>query len=138
MIWVMLNPSTADANQDDPTIRRCVGFATRHGCGAIDVLNLYAFRTAKPVALAAAIEEGIDIEGPENAFHWGLALAQAEEDTVVAAWGSNARQIERIGVFSKALASMQPWSGWKCLGFNEGGTPKHPLFVRAETELVPL
>jgi hypothetical protein len=48
MVWLMLNPSTADAMNDDPTIRRCIGFAQREGCGSIQVLNLYALRATKP------------------------------------------------------------------------------------------
>ena len=44
VLWVMLNPSTADANADDPTVRRCMGYARSWGCGSIEVVNLCAWR----------------------------------------------------------------------------------------------
>src|SRR5262245_19133112 len=63
--WVMLNPSTADAEQDDPTIRRCVGFARSWGAGGIIVVNLFAFRASDPKALLRAA----DPVGPDNDGH---------------------------------------------------------------------
>jgi len=60
MVWIMLNPSTADAEVDDPTIRRCIGFARREHCGGIEVVNLYALRATNPAAHPTP-------EGPENA-----------------------------------------------------------------------
>lgn len=62
LVWLMLNPSTADATQDDPTIRRCMGFARRWGYGGITVVNLYAYRATNPRDLLTAA----DPVGPEN------------------------------------------------------------------------
>lgn len=62
MAWIMLNPSTADAEVDDPTIRRCVGFAKREGCGGIEVVNLYAYRSTDPSVLGTVDEKHGDCQ----------------------------------------------------------------------------
>jgi hypothetical protein len=84
--FVMCNPSTADAAIDDPTIRRCIGFARRLGFGGIVVRNLFAWRATSPRDLAAARRAGEDIVGPDNPV-W-LAGLQRMTTPVVAAWGS--------------------------------------------------
>ena len=61
--FVMLNPSTADAEQDDPTIRRCIGFAQAWGCGALEVRNLFPFRATNPADMLKAAKAGVDIRG---------------------------------------------------------------------------
>ena len=88
MGFVMLNPSTADAYADDPTIRRCVGFARREGLAGIEVVNLFAYRTPKPAALTAAGRGGVDIVGPDNDTEIRrLAADRFGVPLVVAAWG---------------------------------------------------
>jgi len=64
--FVMLNPSTADAEQDDPPIRRCIGFARRWGFGGVRIVNLFALRATNPRALYTADRAGVDSIGPEN------------------------------------------------------------------------
>ena len=88
LVFILLNPSTADASQDDPTIRRCIGFAKRWGFGGIVVVNLYAYRATKPRDMLAA-EDPI---GPENDRILGETVSGK---TVVAAWGTNAQR-ERV------------------------------------------
>ena len=85
--FVMLNPSTADAEADDPTIRRCVGFAKRIGYGGIRVVNIYAYRTSSPLVLMKAGTDGTDIVGPEN----DLAISDAAHycHRMVAGWGGS-------------------------------------------------
>ena len=81
---VMLNPSTADANKDDPTIRRCIGFARRDGYGSIVVVNVAAFRATKPKDMLMAA----DPVGPENdAALWFGAM---QSEAVLVAWGTKA------------------------------------------------
>jgi hypothetical protein len=79
--FVLLNPSTADAQKLDPTLRRCVNFAKRDGFGGMVIVNLYAFRTKSPELMKAAA----DPMGPEN----DRVLAGVT-GTVVAGWGNNA------------------------------------------------
>ena len=85
LLWMMLNPSTADATEDDPTIRRCSGFAKHWGFGGLVVVNLFAFRATNPADLRAA-EQPI---GPENDRH--LVNAARSCPRVVAAWGASCR-----------------------------------------------
>ena len=88
--FVMLNPSTADAKEDDPTIRRCIGFARREGAGGLIVANLYALRAPSPEALWSAR----DPLGPENLQTLAGLAAQAVDQSlpIVCAWGALARQ----------------------------------------------
>ena len=134
MAFAMLNPSTADATTDDPTIRRCLGFAKREGCGSLQVVNLYALRATKPAHLL----DHPDPEGPENPMAWAEVLY--EPNTVaVAAWGAKVALGGLRGLDglpgSKALRGSSP--GWRCLGTTKCGAPRHPLYVRADQELIP-
>ena len=129
-IWVMLNPSTADAYSDDPTIRRCMKFAQRQGYGGIVVLNLFAFRSSSPLDLMRY--EG-DREGPKNRDAWEGAMARwalwVPGARMVAAWGANAAD-SRLPT-SKAYQAWRGFIQWECLGTTQEGHPRHPLYVRA-------
>ena len=126
-LFVMLNPSTADADIDDPTIRRCRGFAKRWGCNGLVVANLYALRATSPKDLSAAS----DPIGPEN--NWRLRGILREYETVVCAWGANARK-DRVDWFVKQLA---PLNSLMCLGTTKSGAPRHPLYIKADQKLIP-
>ena len=130
-LFVMLNPSTADAEKDDPTIRRCIGFARQFGCGSLTVVNLYALRATHPRALFAAI----DPVGPENEAHILRALTQPPA-LVIAAWGAHGhRSVARQKFLLAAQRTENPvW----CLGWTKDGAPRHPLYVRADALLVRL
>ena len=121
-LFVMLNPSTADATKDDPTIRRCRGFAKAWGCAGILVANLYAYRSTDPRNLWKAA----DPVGPENDA-WLSRLARECGD-VICAWGAHAKP-ERV----KAVSLMMRASGARlfCLGTTKSGAPKHPLYIPA-------
>lgn len=128
LAFVMLNPSTADAEVDDPTIRRCLGFAKREGFPGIEVVNLYAFRATKPSALLAAD----DPIGPDNWQHIE-ELAQ-RRGKVVCAWGAGAPNERHVRT---VIAWLQDGgSDLLCLGFTASGAPRHPLYVRADAPLV--
>jgi hypothetical protein len=129
MTFVMLNPSRADAVNDDPTLVRCIGFAGREGAARLCVVNLYAFRATDPDELRTAkapIGEDNDV--------WIKKAAEEPDAIVVAAWGAFApyeRIAQVIPIFRAA------GKGLHCLGKNEGGSPRHPLYVPGTAPLVP-
>jgi len=130
MVWIMLNPSTADAEVDDPTIRRCMGFAKREGCGGIEVINLYALRATNPKELRTHS----DPEGPDNLETWEQVLS-GHSGPVVAGWGASSP-----GHLPGSRAAMwwlsQPM-GAQCVGVTKQGHPRHPLYVKGDAPLIP-
>ena len=120
VLFVMLNPSTADAETDDPTLRRCVGFASQWGFGRVDVCNLFAYRATKPTALRLAV----DPIGPKN--HEYLVEAATGCNLVVAAWGNVGHGSDQS---ARVLATLRGLGQVKCLGTTGIGAPKHPLYV---------
>lgn len=120
ILWIMLNPSTADALKDDPTIRRVLGFSKRWGYGWVEVVNLFAFRATEPIELRIAI----DPVGPANAVYISDALHRTSD--VIVGWGTR-------GVMCR---KRQMFRGARCLGVTKGGEPRHPLYVRADTERI--
>ena len=128
LVFIMLNPSTADASTDDPTIRRCVGFARRLGHGGICVVNLYVFRATSPRRLAGAS----DPVGSQTDFWLTYAAARARK--VVCAWGANAKF--RRGRTGDVLKLLRGHPSLMCLGRTKDGQPRHPLYVRADQPLM--
>jgi len=129
-VFVMLNPSTADADVDDNTIRRCMGFAAGWGYGCLEVVNLYAFRATKPADLWRAE----DPVGPENREMVRQCVAGAGR--VVLAWGAHGKRNGRSQAMEDELRAL---CGDRVgtLGRTKGGEPKHPLYLRADTEFRP-
>jgi hypothetical protein len=127
LVWVMLNPSTADATEDDPTIRRVTTFTQRFGYKWAVVLNLYAYRATSPKDMLAAD----DPVGPDNDFWISRCLQQSQ--CVVCAWGANANR-DRVLEFLNQVEYL-PSIQLRCLGVNANGSPKHPLYVPGNTEL---
>ena len=122
--WVMLNPSTADATLDDPTIRRCVGFSMAWGFGSLIVVNLFAWRSTDPKALLSAP----DPIGPENDACIERAVRNA--DLTVCAWGTKGGLLNRAAKVTQALSGHD----LHALDITKDGHPKHPLYVRGDTE----
>jgi hypothetical protein len=122
LAFVMLNPSTADAETDDNTIRKCIMFARREGYGRLSVVNLFAYRSTDPVAMLALPADVA--RGPEN-DSW-IAFAARDADHVVCAWG----------VPGGKLIPEPLWPyRFKCshLGLTASGAPKHPLYLAKNT-----
>lgn len=125
LTFVMLNPSTADASEDDPTIRKCRGFATRLGFGSLHVVNLFAYRSRDPDAMWAARHSGIDIIGPDNDEVLREAFAAGD---AIAAWGANGRYDRNRVEFVTALARAAG-SRLQALSTTKAGDPAHPLML---------
>jgi hypothetical protein len=122
--FMMLNPSTADATQDDPTIRRCLGFAHAWGYGSLEVVNLFAYRSPTPKALGKVP----DPVGPEN-DRYLLACTQRVQ-TLILAWGNHGSFHNRHLQVLSLLADGQPLY---CLGLTQAGQPRHPLYLSRNT-----
>lgn len=135
LLWVMLNPSTANESIDDPTIRKCHGFTERLGFRALEVVNLFAFRATDPCELRAAWSNGVDVVGDENDAH--IQLAMNETDRIIFAWGA----FSAAGVPGRArmVANLARQAGKtpSCLGTAKDGQPRHPLMLGYSTSLVP-
>lgn len=126
--WVLLNPSTADATEDDATIRRCVGFARAWGCGGIVVVNLFAYRATDPREL----KRHPDPVGPENDRHIRATVEQCHP--VVAGWGVHGVMLNRAEKVERLLrdVGVPLW----CLGTTKDGHPRHPLYLASAAVLV--
>lgn len=132
--WVMLNPSTADETVDDPTIRRCMGFAKRWGYGGIEVVNLFALRATNP----AELSRHPDPIGPDNSDTIRRVLGFGDVGLVVVAWGAwlDAHphiRPPRLNV--EALHRRHRTDPMVCLGLTRSGAPRHPLYVPADATL---
>lgn len=123
--WIMLNPSTADAKQDDPTIRRCMGFAASWGFGGIVVVNLFALRATDPRELQ---RQG-GVVGPENDLT--IITEARAAGRVMAAWGAHGSLFFR----SSKVVTMLRDTGVVLhhLGLTGRGEPRHPLYVKGDT-----
>lgn len=130
-LFIMLNPSTADAEKDDPTIRRCINFAKSWDCGELIVVNLFAFRATSPKDMTAAS----DPVGPDNMGYIKRAaefviLGGYDENPgpIVCAWGAN-------GTFMGQDQTVRGWLEDECreysaLAFTKSGQPRHPLYLK--------
>jgi len=128
-LFVMLNPSTADAMVDDPTIRRCLGFVRYWRIARLDVVNLYGLRATDP----SELERHVDPIGPENDRHIREAMIETarESGPIVVAWGAMApararRVIEIADSLGTSLA---------CLATTKEGQPRHPLYLPRSADL---
>lgn len=124
VVWLLCNPSTADANDDDHTVRKGRGFSLRWGFSSMEFVNRGAFRARNPKALLA-VDDPI---GPDNAEHLSAAFARA--DLIVFAWGRAwPTQLDHLAPIPDVPAM--------CLGRNTDGSPCHPLTLSYDTALEP-
>lgn len=126
--WVMLNPSTADARADDATIRSCTRLSHPLGGGLV-VVNLFAWRATNPAEL-------LDVDdpvGPDNDEH--LLVRAYQGSRVIVGWGRPGTLLGRGERVTRLLrrAGFELW----CYGTTQNGQPKHPLYLRTDSELVP-
>lgn len=123
--FVMLNPSTADGSQDDPTIRRCIGFCRSWGYDTLSVRNLFPWRATDPRELFKSQTVTGGHRGDTE------LLTAATADLVVLAWGASVpfgRDKQALQIFDLHF----PDKKLHCLGFTKSGHPRHPLYVRSD------
>jgi hypothetical protein len=119
--FVMLNPSTADGEKLDPTVRKCVTFAQRWGFKRLEVLNLFALRSTDPT--------GLYTHGAPQGDNWPhLIEVTSRCRWVVCAWGVHGEHLN-MGKTAEAILRHHGRRLYH-LGLNQGGTPKHPLYLK--------
>lgn len=138
LVWVMLNPSRADHQRDDATVRRCIGYAEREGCNSIAVVNLVPVVSAYPGDMLAALPSyGRAWWHGHNAEAIRGAVVHAEYEPLVAVgWGAHGARPE-LAAYRLAVINLLHGSGITpyCLGVTSGGEPVHPLRQRADAPL---
>ncbi len=123
--WIMLNPSTADENQDDPTIRKCRGFSQRWGFSEMVVTNLFSLRATKPKDLREFAKlDYASAVGEEN--DGAIIECARRSDLVVAAWGTHGGLYGRDqDVICRVLPETKMW----CIRKTQDGFPAHPCMA---------
>ena len=124
-LFLMLNPSTADEEANDPTVTRCVRFAQRWGYRRLTVCNLFAYRATDPSKMKAS-DNPI---GPENDD--AILCAASRADIMIAAWGVHGAYLSRD---QEVIRSLRPYrTKLHTLGLTKYGHPRHPLYLRSST-----
>lgn len=120
--FVGLNPSTADAFEDDPTIRRCMSYAYYWGYGSMVMLNLFAYRATVPKDMMGAE----DPVGPDNIELIRKYILNGNAGCVIAAWGKDGRYLGQDKVFRDLFPNLH------YLKLNKDGSPGHPLYLKSD------
>lgn len=129
-VFIMLNPSTADASENDATIRRCMGFSETWGNDGLIVVNLYGLRSTSPKVL----KKHPAPVGPDNDAHLRAVLENYKK--IICAWGDGA-DFHRVMDF-KRMARDFPYTELYSIGnTTKKGNPRHPLYLKADSKLVP-
>ncbi|PGK52430.1 hypothetical protein CN918_32105 [Priestia megaterium] len=129
VVFIMLNPSTADEQVEDNTLNKCIRYAQRFGYGSLEVVNLFAMITTKPEKLMTVTKE-VAI-GPQNAVYVDKALRSAA--MTIAAWGANAN------IHKRHLDIPEMFSTYSLLRLGvstRDGHPRHPLYLKYDIELM--
>lgn len=133
MFFVMQNPSTADASEDDQTIRKCMAFARRDGFGGIGVRNVFALRATDERELLTHT----DPVGYLNSSYLKASCDSAfPQSRLVVAWGNRVENKRLKAAYDHAALICMAKSPY-CLGTNKSGEPKHPLFLASDTKIIP-
>lgn len=134
LAFAMLNPSKAHGKRNDPTIRKCQGFAERIGFDRFIVVNAYAYRATEPADLYAAMRSRplVEVVGPENTVSIFDAFSKASR--IVAAWGAN-KVFGRARVMQDEARRLG--KSLEAIAITQKGAPQHPLMARYVDTLVP-
>ncbi len=129
LVWCLLNPSKADAEEDDPTLRRLVAYSKAWGFGGLDLVNFAALRATDPRQLS----RHHDPIGPRNL---DTISGSVFGRTVVCAWGDSIDRLPPASVAS-SLGRLVEARELVCLGLTTKGNPRHPLYLAKGTKRVP-
>ncbi len=139
MLFILLNPSTADEQQDDPTIRRCIGFARTWGIGRLFVANIFAYRDTYP----AGMKQRADPIGPLNKTYilWAAQQIQTTataryQPLIVCAWGNHGEHLQQGRAVRDWLQQERLQASY--LRQTQSGHPTHPLYLPAHLKPQPL
>ena len=124
ILFIGLNPSTANEKIDDPTIRRCINYAQNWGYGSLLMVNLFAYRATIPTELKN-VKNPI---GNDNDLH--IIELSKKADIAVAAWGNEGTLLNRDKEVKKILPNLM------CLKINKSGQPSHPLYQKKDLKLI--
>ena len=124
ILFIGLNPSTANEKIDDPTIRRCINYAQNWGYGSLLMVNLFAYRATMPSELKN-VKNPI---GNDNDLH--IIELSKKADLSVAAWGNEGSHLNRDKEIKKILPNLM------CLKINKSGQPSHPLYQKKDLKLI--
>jgi hypothetical protein len=135
MAWIMLNPSEANEERNDPTTVRCMTYAEREGCGSIEIVNLYAIRSPIP----AVLRRVNDAVGPDNGRHITAMMRRRTVKRIVCGWGSNMRFGSNWpdAILNVLNAADERERALECLGVTKDGLPRHPLYLRGVEPIIP-
>lgn len=125
VLWIMLNPSTADEKFNDPTVKRCEVFSKTWGFSGYSVANLYAYRSTDPRQLKI-VEDPTGSENDQN-----ILELVSQSDLVIAAWGTHGINREQ-----EVIKKVSCLKDIYCIGITKNGHPKHPLYVSSATEKI--
>lgn len=124
VMFIGLNPSTADERSEDPTLIRCINYAKAWGFGSVCMANLFAYRATEPKDMLAE-PEPVGIENDQ----WLVELSQ-KAALVVAAWGNNGTYLDRSFQVKKTIPNLH------YLKLNQSGEPAHPLYLKLDLKPV--
>jgi hypothetical protein len=127
--FIGLNPSTADEQQDDPTVRRCIRYAKKWGYSGMVMLNIFAIRGTDPRILRSPR----DIKGPLNDHHIARIIQRAETQLVIGCWGNwgelHGRGKDVIGLVKSARRQL-----YRLGPLTKLGHPRHPLYLKGDLQ----
>ena len=124
ILFIGLNPSTANEKIDDPTIRRCINYAQNWGYGSLLMVNLFAYRATLPSELK-------NVKNPiGNDNDLQIIEHSKKADIAVAAWGNEGTLLNRDKEVKKILPNLM------CLKINKSGQPSHPLYQKKDLKLI--
>lgn len=130
VLYIGLNPSTADAELDDPTIKRCIGFAQRENFGGFIMANLFAYRATSPRDMKNT-EQPI---GELNEYWLEQSIKSCR--AVIVCWGGNGSHLNRHLDMNELLKTYSLNTPILCFGKTKDGQPKHPLYLASSTNLI--